>query len=153
MVSATGAIVIPTIIPSYVLGKNAPNDKINVGQIGLGRIATTMDLSGVMRRDIARVIACSDLDSNRLKAGKDMIYQYYAKKTGKNDYINAKMFDDYREMLLRTDIDAVVISTPDHWHVQPAIEAAFAGKDIIMQKPFSLTIAEGRLLCDIVKQE
>lgn len=153
MVSATGAIVIPTIIPSYVLGKNAPNDKINIGQIGLGRIATTMDLSDVMKQDIARVIACSDLDSNRLKAGKDMIDQYYAKKTGKNDYINAKMFDDYREMILRTDIDAVVISTPDHWHAQLAIEAALAGKDVFCQKPTALTIAEGRMLSDIAKQK
>ncbi len=112
-----------------------------------------MDLPGVMRHDIARVIACSDLDGNRLKAGKEIIDQYYAKKTGKNDYINAKMFDDYREMLLRKDIDAVVISTPDHWHAQPAIEAALAGKDVFCQKPTTLTIAEGRLLSDIAKKK
>jgi myo-inositol 2-dehydrogenase / D-chiro-inositol 1-dehydrogenase len=153
MTSVTGTIVIPTIIPSSVLGKNPPSDKINVGQIGLGRIATTMDLPGVMRRDIARVIACSDLDSNRLKAGKDIIDKYYAKKTGNNDYSNAKMFDDYREMLIQKDIDAVVISTPDHWHAQPAIEAALAGKDVFCQKPTTLTIAEGRMLSDVAKQK
>ncbi len=153
MVSAAGTIVIPTIIPSYVMGKYPPSDKINIGQIGLGRIATTMDLRGVMRNDIARVIACSDLDSNRLKAGKDIIDQFYAEETGKNSYINAKMFDDYREMLLRKDIDAVVISTPDHWHAQPAIEAALAGKDVFCQKPTTLTIAEGRLLSNIAKQK
>lgn len=152
MVSTTGTILIPTIIPSYVLGKNPPSDKINVGQIGLGRIATTMDLPGIMRRDIARVIACCDLDRNRLIAGKEMIDQYYARNTGKTDYINAKMFDDYREMLLRKDIDAVVISTPDHWHAQPAVEAALSGKDVFCQKPTTLTIAEGRLLSDIAKQ-
>jgi myo-inositol 2-dehydrogenase / D-chiro-inositol 1-dehydrogenase len=153
VVSATGAIIIPTIIPSSVLGKNQPNDKINIGQIGLGRIATTMDLSGVMRRDVARVIACCDLDSNRLKAGKDMIDQYYAKKTGQKDYINTKMYDNYREMLLQKDIDAVVISTPDHWHAQLAIEAALAGKDVFCQKPTTLTIAEGRLLSDVAKEK
>lgn len=152
MVSALGTIVVPTIIPSYVLGKNPPNDKINIGQIGLGRIATTMDLPGIMKRNNARVIACCDLDRNRLIAGKEMIDQYYASNTGKTDYINAKMFDDYHEMLLRKDIDAVVISTPDHWHAQPAVEAALSGKDVFCQKPTTLTIAEGRLLSDIAKQ-
>ena len=63
------------------------------------------------------------------------------------------MFEDYRDMLLKSDIDAVVISTPDHWHAQPAIEAALAGKDIMLQKPFSLTVEEGRLMCDIVKKK
>lgn len=153
MVSATAAIVVPTIIPSSVFSKNPPSDKINIGQIGLGRIATTMDLNGVMKRDIARVVACCDLDSNRLKAGKDIIDQYYAKKTGNDDYINSKMYDDYREMLLRKDIDAVVISVPDHWHAQIAIEAALAGKDVFCQKPTTLTIAEGRLLSDIAKEK
>jgi len=112
-----------------------------------------MDLSGVMRRDVVRVIACCDLDSNRLKAGKDIIDQYYAKKTGQKDYINTKMYDNYREMLLQKDIDAVVISTPDHWHAQLAIEAALSGKDVFCQKPTTLTIAEGRLLSDIAKQK
>ena len=159
MVSATGAIVIPTILPSYVLGKsyalgkNAPSDQINIGHIGLGRISTQMDLPGIMKQDIARVVACCDLDSNRLKAGKDIIDQYYAKKTGQNNYINAKMFDNYRDLLSQKDIDAVVISTPDHWHAQLAIEAALAGKDVFCQKPTTLTIAEGRLLSDIAKQK
>lgn len=153
LATTVGAFVVPTIIPSYVIGKNPPSDKINIGQIGLGRIGMDLDLPAIMKFDLARVVACSDLDSNRLKAGKDFIESSYAKKTGKSDYINVKTFGDYREMLLRTDIDAIIISTPDHWHVQPAIEAALAGKDIMLQKPFSLTIAEGRLLCDIVKQK
>jgi len=153
IISAAGTFVVPTIIPSSVLGKNAPSDKINIGQIGLGRIATTFDLPSIMERDVARVIACSDLDSNRLKAGKVIIDQYYDKKTGKNEYINAKMFDDYRELLTRKDIDAVVISVPDHWHMQIAIEAALAGKDVFCQKPTSVTIAEGRLFSDIARQK
>src|SRR5690606_16393804 len=60
--------------------------------------------------------------------------------------MDVKMYGDYREMLLRPDIDAVVISTSDHWHAQPAIEAALAGKDFFLQKPTTLTIAEGILL-------
>lgn len=151
--TTAGAIVFPTIIPSHVIGRNPPSDKINIGQIGLGRIGRSLDIPGILKFDTARIIACSDLDSNRLKLGKELIETSYSKKTGKKDYVDVKVFEDYREMLQRSDIDAVVISTPDHWHVQPAIEAALAGKDIMLQKPFSLTIAEGRLLSDIIRRK
>ena len=67
--------------------------------------------------------------------------------------MNVKIYEDYRKLLQNPDIDAVIISTPDHWHAQPAIEAALAGKDIYLQKPTSLTIKEGRLLSDVVKRQ
>lgn len=153
LVSGAGAFIVPSIIPSSVLGKNAPSNKINVGQIGLGRIATKFDLPSVMKVDAARVIACSDLYGNRLQAGKALIDQYYAKKMDKNNYINAKAFDDYRELIASKDIDAVVISVPDHWHMQIAIEAALANKDVFCQKPTSLTIAEGRMFSNIARQK
>lgn len=152
--SATGALIVPTIIPSSVIGKNPPSDKINIGQIGYGRIANKLDTKQILnRQDVARIIACCDVDSNRLKDGKKDIEAFYTKQTGKANYMDVKMFDDYREMLLRPDIDAVIISTPDHWHAQPAIEAALAGKDVFLQKPTTLTIAEGRLLSDIVTKK
>ncbi len=153
LASSAAVMVAPTIIPSSVIGKNPPSDRINIGQIGCGRIGLTLDLPAVLKFDSARVIACSDLDSNRLLDGKKFIETFYEKKTGKSGYVDVKTYGDYREMLLRPDIDAIVISTPDHWHAQPAIEAALAGKDIMLQKPFSLTIAEGRLMCEIVKQK
>lgn len=93
------------------------------------------------------------MDRKRLKEGKELIETIYAKKSGTGNYVEAKAYEDYREIIQRKDIDAIVISTPDHWHVQPAIEAALAGKDIMLQKPFSLTIKEGRLLSDIVKKK
>ena len=99
------------------------------------------------------MIAVCDLDKNRLVDGKKLVESYYTKKTGNANYVEAKMYDDYREMLLSKDIDAVIISTPDHWHSQPAIEAALAGKDVYLQKPTSLTIAEGRMLSDIVQKK
>ncbi len=67
--------------------------------------------------------------------------------------MDVKVYEDYRQMLQNPDIDAVIISTPDHWHAQPAIEAALAGKDIYLQKPTSLTIREGRMLSDVVKRK
>lgn len=148
-----GAIVLPTIVPSTVFGKNAPSNKINVAQIGFGRIAMGHDLAETLRFDEARIIAVADLDSNRAAKGKQFIEDFYTKKTGSKDAVNVKTYGDYREMLLNKDIDAVMISTPDHWHSQPAIEAALAGKDVYLQKPTSLTIAEGRMLCDVIKRK
>jgi len=152
--SVAGAIIIPTIIPSSVMGKNPPSDKINIGQIGYGRIASSFDTKIILsRHKDARIIAISDLDSNRLKDGKKHIDNFYAELTGKSKYMDTKMYDDYHEIISRKDIDAVVISTPDHWHAQPAIEAALAGKDFFLQKPTTLTIAEGKMLRDVVAKK
>ncbi len=151
--ATVGAIVVPTIVPSSVFGKNAPSNIIQLGQIGCGRIAISHDMASLLKYDQARFIAVCDLDSKRKEAGKKLVDETYKKQTGNDNYMDAKMYEDYREMLLNKDIDAVVISTPDHWHAQPAIEAALAGKDIYLQKPTSLTIAEGRLLSDIVNRQ
>lgn len=145
--------MIPTIVPSTVFGKSAPSNKIQIGQIGCGRIARGHDLPGTMQHDIARVIAVSDVDSNRMKDGKQLVEQFYNRKENSGHAMEVRMYDDYKEMLLNPSIDAVIISTPDHWHAQPAIEACLAGKDIYLQKPTSLTIAEGRLLSDIARKK
>jgi len=88
--AAASAIVIPTIVPSSVFGKNAPSNKIQIGQIGCGRIARGHDLPSTMRYDIARVIAVSDVDSNRMKDGKKMVEEFYAKKEESNQAIDVK---------------------------------------------------------------
>ncbi len=148
---ATAAFGIPTIVPASVFGKNAPSNKINIGQIGCGRIAREHDLPGTWRHDVARIVAVSDVDSKRMADGKKLIEDYYTKKMG-SPYLDVKQYGDYREMLLNKDIDAVIISTPDHWHSQPAMEAALAGKHIYVQKPTSLTIKEGRQLVNVVNK-
>jgi myo-inositol 2-dehydrogenase/D-chiro-inositol 1-dehydrogenase len=151
--ASAAAAVIPAIVPSSVLGRNAPGNKIHIGQIGCGRIARGHDLHDTLGFDVARVVAVSDLDSNRMEDGKKLIEDYYANKQGAGKYMEVKMYGDYRDLLASPDIDAVIISTPDHWHAQPAIEAALAGKDIYLQKPTSLTIAEGRMVADVVKDK
>ncbi|MBS0000996.1 MAG: Gfo/Idh/MocA family oxidoreductase [Cyclobacteriaceae bacterium] len=150
--ASAGAILFPAIIPSTVLGKNAPSNKINIAQIGCGRIAMEHDLPETMKYDMARVIACCDLDSKRLLNCKNEIERQYEEKNGKKNYVKVATYTDYREMLLNKDIDAVIISTPDHWHAQPAMEAALAGKDIYLQKPASLTIKEGRDMSDVINR-
>ena len=141
---AAGIIAMPTLIPSSVLGANAPSNKIHVAQIGCGRIANDMDLPGILRQDIARVVALCDVDSLRLAKTRAMVEKRY------KGAVTVKTFGDYREMLKEPGIDAVAVSTPDFWHSEPVVAAALAGKDIYVQKPLSMTIHEGRQVSDIV---
>ena len=142
----------PAIVPSSVFGKNAPSNKINIGQIGCGRIARTHDLIETFKYDQAHIMAMADVDRNRLQLCKKLVEGWYTKKTGKENYVDIKPYDDYHDLLANKDIDAVIISTPDHWHAQPAMEAALAGKNIYLQKPTSLTIEEGRMMSDTVQK-
>jgi len=146
---ALALINFPTIVPAHVLGKYAPSNRINIGAIGNGRISRGHDMPGVWKYDQARIIAVCDLDRNRVTSAQKLVNDYYSKKTGK-PYDGVKTYEDYQELLNNKDVDAVLISTPDHWHVMPAIHAVRAGKDVYMQKPASLTIAEGRLLSNEV---
>lgn len=153
LVTTAGSFVAPTIVPSHVFGANPPSDKINIGLIGCGRIAREHNLPEILEYDTARVIAVCDVDSKRMADGKKMIESYYAKKTNSSKFVNVKMYEDYRKMLLNPEIDAVIICTPDQWHAQPAIEAALVKKDVYLQKPATLTVAEGRLLSDVVTKQ
>ncbi len=146
---ATAAFGIPSIVPASVFGRNAPSNRINVAAIGAGRIGRTHDMPGVWAYDYAQLMAVCDVDSLRAEDGKNLINSYYAKKTGQA-YDGVKVYTDYRELLLNKDIDAVLISTPDHTHALLGAAAARADKHIYMQKPASLTIAEGRIISDVV---
>lgn len=139
----------PTIVPASVLGKNAPSNRINVAALGTGRISRDHDMPNVWKHDQARIIAVCDLDSKRVEDAKKLVNGYYAKKTGK-PYDGVTTYGDYREALQNKDVDAVIISTPDHWHSLMAIHAVEAGKDVYMQKPTSLTIADGRAVSNAV---
>lgn len=140
----------PTIVPASVFGKNAPSNRINIGAIGTGRISRGHDMPGVWKYDTARIVAVCDVDSRRVQDAKKLVNDYYSKKEGK-PYDGVRTYGDYRELLQNKDIDAVLISTPDHWHAPIGIAAVQAGKDVYMQKPASLTISEGRALSDAVQ--
>ncbi len=149
----TGSLFgMPAIVSSSALAQTGPNSKINIAQIGFGRIAREHDLPETIKHDMCRVVAVADVDIKRARDGKKWIEGYYTRKTGKENYVDVKVYQDYRQMLEDKNIDAVIISTPDHWHAQPAMEAALAGKDIYMQKPPSLTIVEGRQMADCIKK-
>ena len=147
---ATALTGFPTIVPSTVFGDTAPSNRINVGAIGVGRISRGHDMPGVWQFDTARIMAVCDLDSKRIEEAKGLVNGYYAKKTGKA-YDGVAGYRNHQELLANKDIDAVVISTPDHQHALVAVHAVRAGKDVYLQKPASLTIAEGRFLSNTVQ--
>jgi predicted dehydrogenase len=151
--TAAAALGFPTIVPARVLGRSAPSNLIQVAQIGCGRIARDSEFKGILRNsDIARYVAVCDLDTVRMADAKQLLEQAYAEKFGAGKYAEIRTYGDYRELLHNQSVDAVCISTPDHWHAQPAMEAALAGKDIYLQKPASLTIKEGRQMADMLKR-
>ncbi len=152
--TVTSAVVVhgfPTMVPASVFGKNAPSSRINIGAIGTGRISRGHDMPGVWKYDNAQITAVCDLDRRRVEDAKKLVNEYYSKKIGKT-YTGVTGYDDYRELLKNRDIDAVLISTPDHWHALIGIHAVEAGKDVYLQKPASLTIAEGRALSNAVQR-
>ena len=152
LTGTTGIIVLPMIVPSSVLGKTAPSKRIHIGQIGCGRIARGHDMFETFKCEDAMLMACCDIDSRRAKEGKTLLEQWYSEKTGSRKYKKIKVYTRYQEMLRDRDIDAVIISTPDHWHARIAMDAALAGKDIYLQKPASLTIHEGRQMSDVIRK-
>ena len=134
-----GLAVLPDIIPARLLGADAPGKKIHVAQIGCGRMGRS-DMGNVLTESLARVVAVCDLDSKRLAAGKKMAEDYYTERGEAG--VKVKAFHDYHDVLASPDIDAVVVTVPDHSHAHVAIEAAIAGKHIYVQKPVTYNIAE-----------
>jgi predicted dehydrogenase len=151
MAGAAGAVALTEIVPSSVFGQAAPSNKIHVAQIGCGRIAHEMDMPGIIKHDLARYVAVCDLDSKRAAHAKAYIEGHYAKQAASDKAVVVKVYGDYRELLKDPSIDAVAISTPDHWHSEPVIATALAGKDVYVQKPLSMTLVEGRVVSDTLR--
>jgi len=133
---------VPLILPSRVFGADAPSKKITMGCIGIGMMGVP-NLNSFLGLDDCKVLAIADVDAAHLQAGVNQVNGRY-----KNN--DCKGYKDFRELLARKDIDAVCISTPDHWHSIPVIMAARAGKDIYCEKPLSHTFAEGVAMVEAV---
>jgi myo-inositol 2-dehydrogenase/D-chiro-inositol 1-dehydrogenase len=148
---AAGAIILPTVVPSTVFGKNAPSNQINVGMIGTGRQAVQQNLNnGFLKLDNCRVIATNDVDSWRMNNATNVINKAYS-KAGKS-YKGVKEYDDYRDLINNKDVDAVMVSTTDHWHAHATIAAALAGKHVSMEKAFTVAPAWGNAVVEAVKK-
>ncbi len=134
------------IVPRFVLGKGytAPSDLITLGFIGTGKQAFGLKKSFLDTS--TKIIAASDVYGAKLQQFAAEVNQYYAAQAGQSQYAGCATHGDFRDLLAKKEIDAVVIATPDHWHSVCAILAARAGKDIYCEKPLSLTIKEGRAM-------
>ena len=148
---AGAGLAFPMIVPASVFGAEAPSERINVGCIGVGRMGTG-DLGEALGFKQVQVVAVCDLDTRRAAIAQKRVESTYAKRSPGGDYKGCAVYGDFRELCARSDIDAVQIATPDHWHTLPALEAARNGKDIFLQKPLTLTIQEGRILSDTVRR-
>ncbi|HTY87147.1 MAG TPA: Gfo/Idh/MocA family oxidoreductase [Candidatus Acidoferrum sp.] len=137
--SGVGLAGLPNFIPARLLGADAPGKKIQVAQIGCGRMGRS-DMGSVLTQGPARVVAVCDLDAKRLAAGKQMAEQFYHDRGEAS--ASVKTYHDYRDVLASPEIDAVVVTVPDHSHALVAVEAALAGKHIYVQKPVTYSIEE-----------
>ena len=144
----TAALAAPMIIPSHVLGddKNAPaNDKIVMGLIGMGKQMFDLHLPNFVKMPGVKVVAVCDVDTSRRMA---------AKKRVDDEYHNTECvaYNDYREIIGRKDITALVCATPDHWHAAIILDACKAGKDMYCEKPLTNNLTEAKQVMDVVGQ-
>jgi predicted dehydrogenase len=138
----TGAslVTLPEIIKSAAFGNNSPNKLIQFAQIGCGREGTN-DFIGTMKHsDLCRMVAVCDLDSKRVDIAKNTVEAFYKGKGETN--VSVKTYRDFHEVLANPDIDAVIVSVPDHQHALVAVQAVLAGKDVYCQKPLTYSISE-----------
>jgi len=143
---AGSALACPNLLTGC-LHTRRPNDIVQIGIIGLGRIANEFEIPTLFAHaDKARITAVCDFDAIRLRAAQERIDRQY------NDGSRCRTYANYRELIADAGVDAVMICTPDHWHALAAVEAALAGKDIWVQKPLAQTIQESRVLADVVKR-
>jgi predicted dehydrogenase len=145
--AASCVLACPTIIPASVLSNNSPSRCLTLGCIGVGRMGRA-NLEEFLGFEEAHVLAVCDVDSKRANGAKQLVEAHYGARATNGSYKGCAVYEDFRELLTRDDIDAVAIVTPDHWHGLIAIAAARAGKDIFVEKPLTFTIHEGRVLRD-----
>jgi predicted dehydrogenase len=143
----TAAVGFPAVVPASVIGSSttpAPSEQITLGFIGMGQQGTGKNLrQNFLKQADARVLAVCDVDAERCLTAQGIVHEQYGNK-------DCDAYNDFREILNRDDIDAVAISTPDHWHAIMSIMAAKAGKDVFCEKP-TVSIEEGRVVSDVIR--
>jgi predicted dehydrogenase len=145
LTAALAASALPTIIPASALGANgqpAPGERVVVGCIGVGPQGRG-DMGGFLSQRSAQVVAVCDVKKDQLELARKQVNDHYRNQ-------DCATYADFRELLARKDIDAVLVATPDHWHVPVAVAAAQAGKDMYVEKPMGLSLAEDQRLRKLI---
>jgi len=157
------ALGAPTLIPASALGRNGampPSERITMGFIGVGGQggghllggAWTYVAGGYAGRKDVQVLAICDVWRDRRENACKKVNDHYAEAYGKGNYKSCETYTDFRQLLERSDIDAVLIATPAHWHATMAAMAAAAGKDIYCEKPTAVTVRESQAMLAAVRR-
>jgi predicted dehydrogenase len=144
---------VPYVVPSSVLGaqgQTPPSNRITLGFIACGK--QSQHLMRSFLQPSTQVVAACDVDKLKLERSAGTIVEKYYADRKDGAYKGCARYHDFHELLARPDIDAVVISTPDHWHTLATIEACRAGKDVYCEKPLTQTIAEAQALVKTIRQ-
>lgn len=153
--AGAGALAAPSVVPASALGLGravAPSDRIAIGFIGTGDHGVERNLKRFLSEPDAQVVAVCDVDRPRREGAKRLVEERYAKGREGGMHRGCDAYNDLREIVGRKDIDAVCVSTPDHWHALASVLALREGKDVICEKPLTLTVGEGRVLADTVRR-
>jgi hypothetical protein len=150
----SAAAAVPWIVPASVMSAQTStpaSERLTMGLIGHGAMGSGHLHRLVGDREV-QVLAVCDVDRVRREEAQRIVEETYAAREPAGKYKGCTAYNDYRELLARPDIDAVVIVTPDHWHSLQAIHAVEAGKDVYCEKPISLTVQQGRRLVETVRR-
>jgi len=128
------------------------SERVALGFVGLGDHGVGVNLRTFLGQPDAQVVALCDVDSQRLRSAAELVSAQYGQASPAGSAKGVFSTQDWREVVARDDVDAVVVSTPDHWHVPVAVAAARAGKDVFCEKPLTLTVHEGRVLSDTMRR-
>ena len=160
--AASAAFGFPLIIPATALGRDgrpAPSERIVMGSIGVGGFNPNHDdsqgtalLKAFINRREVQIVAVCDVDTTHRQRARRIVNEHYA-DSASGARVSCGAYGDFRELIARKDVDAVIIALPDHWHAIPVILAARAHKDIYAEKPLALTVAEGRIMAEEVQRQ
>jgi predicted dehydrogenase len=148
--AAAAAAFWPTILARPLRGYAAASERINLGFIGVG-VMGRGHVSRFLGQADVQVVAVADVVAERAANAKQTVEMKYAEAQKSGQYKGCDAYNDFRELLARPDIDAVLIATPDHWHALGCVAAALAKKDIYCEKPLTHTIAQGKKIVDAVR--
>jgi len=146
---SAAALAAPAVVPASVLGANPPSERVALGHIGVGGQGSGL-LNGFLGLPMGQSVAVCDPVKQRRESRAAHAESRYAAQKAQGTYKGCTPYNDFREMLARDDIDAVVIATPDHWHVPTALAAVKAGKDVYVEKPLGVSVAQNKALREAV---
>ncbi|NLE37513.1 MAG: Gfo/Idh/MocA family oxidoreductase, partial [Pirellulaceae bacterium] len=160
--SVAAAVSVPSLVPASVFGENAPSNRINIGCIGTGNQGFH-DLNAFLPQPDCQVVAVSDVNAgskgynnpNDVRGrtpGKRLIEEYYAAESRAGGRAGCDAHADFRELIARDDIDAIMVVAPDHWHEHMTVLAVESGKDVYCEKPLGLTIAGQRRMVEAARR-